>query len=198
MNEIRNSRPALDRRGLTMVEMMISLALFAVAMTVVFSFLVNSRQSYSDIRERVLYQQSMRAVMSLVSKEVRSAGCDPEGIGFMRFAIADAGQLHCRMDLDGDGVIEFVEPAENVIYRFVADDGELVRNSGVAAGNQTILRNVNSLVFSYFDEDGDPLGPVPLSAANRANIRFVEIDITGETARGESVNYVTRVHVRNS
>ncbi len=185
-----------NRRGMTLVEMLVALSLFGIAMTVIFTFMINSRRSYSDISERVEYQQAMRAVMSLVSREVRSAGCDPTAINFTRFPVADLGQLQCRMDLDGDGVIEVVEPAEDVIYMYLPVTEELTRNSG--SGAQTILRNITNLTFLYFDENGNQLGPVPLAASDRDLIRFVEIVIQGVSDRDEPVNYTTRILIRNS
>jgi hypothetical protein len=54
------------------------------------------------------------------------------------------------------------------------------------------------LTFTYFDDNGNQLGPPPLSAGDRDLIRFVEIDISGESDRGEPVNYTTRILIRNS
>jgi type II secretory pathway pseudopilin PulG len=181
---------------MTMVEMMVVLAIFAVVMTVIITFLAHSRRSYTNMSQRVEYQQAVRATLNLLSREIRSAGCDPTSLGFDRFPVAEDNRLQCRMDLDGDGTIEVVEPAEDVLYWWRPDLQELTRNSGVGA--QTILRNVTALNFSYFDADGNLLGPPPLSADDRAQIRFVEIDITGESDRGEPINYATRVLVRNS
>jgi hypothetical protein len=109
--------------------------------------------------------------------------------------VADAEVIRCRMDLDGDGIIEVVEPAEDVVYLYVPHLQTLVRNSGT--GPQTVLRNVTSLNFAYFDEAGNPLGPLPLAGNDLNLIRFVEIDIQGLTDRNEPVNYTTRVLVRN-
>jgi prepilin-type N-terminal cleavage/methylation domain-containing protein len=180
---------------MTLIEMMVAVAIFAVVMGVVFTFLVNSRRSYTDMSQRVEYQQSVRAVMNLVTREIRSAGCDPAGVNFNRIPLADDTMLQCRMDLDGDGAIEVVEPAEDVVYQYLAGPRQVIRNSGF--GNQIILRNVDNLTFRYFDENGNELLPVPLSAANTDLLRYVEIDITGTTDRNEQVNYVTRALVRN-
>jgi len=182
---------------MTLVEMLVALAIFSVAMVVLFSFLVNSRQNYSNISERVEYQQSMRATLSLFSREIRSAGCDPTDAGFERFTQAESGQVRFRMDLDGDGAIEITEPAEDVNYRFLPDEGRVERRNGAGAPWQVFLNNVTNLTFSYFDTDGDPLGPPPLSQADREQIRAIEIGIAGESDRGEPVSYTTRVHVRN-
>mgnify|MGYP003845206375 CR=1 FL=1 len=63
----------IDRKGLTLSELMISLAIFGVIMGVMFSFLTGARNSYSETRERAQYQQSMRAIMSLVTLKAFSS-----------------------------------------------------------------------------------------------------------------------------
>lgn len=183
----------MDRRGLTLSELMVSLAIFGVIMGVMFGFLTGARDSYSDTRERAQYQSSLRAIMSLMTREIRSTGCDPLEAGFENFAIADAQQLVCRMDLNGDADFVDIGPDENVSYTFAA--GNLVRNNGT--GDQVILRGVQNLTFTYFDAAGNPLATVPLSPVDRALVRFVGIDIQGQTVKGEPVTYATRVALRN-
>jgi prepilin-type N-terminal cleavage/methylation domain-containing protein len=183
----------ISRRGMTLTELMISLSIFGIIMAVIFGFLSGARSSYGDTRERVQYQQSMRAVMSLVTREIRSTGCDPAEVGFDYFAIADDDQIECRMDLNGDADFTDLGPDENVRYSLVA--GDLVRNDGT--GDQVILRGIQALTFSYFDADGNQLAAVPLSAANRALVRFVDVNIQGLTQRGEPVVYTTRIALRN-
>jgi len=96
------------------------------------------------------------------------------------------------MDLNGDGDFADNGPDESISYSFVA--GDLIRNNGT--GDQVILRGVQALTFTYFDQDGNPLAGVPLNATNRALVRFVGIDIQGLTDRGEPVTYTTRISLR--
>ncbi|MCK9996570.1 MAG: prepilin-type N-terminal cleavage/methylation domain-containing protein [Candidatus Krumholzibacteria bacterium] len=185
----------IDRQGLTLTELMISLAIFGVIMGVLFGFLAGARNSYSETRERAQYQQSMRAVMSLITREIRSAGCDPldDNFNFDKFGVADAGQLQVRMDLNGDMDFADIGPDENVSYSFAG--GNLTRDNG--NGPQVILRGVQVFTFTYFDAVGAELNVVPLSAANRELVRFVGINIQGQTDRGEPVTYTTRIALRN-
>ena len=195
MNRIRSEAPPADRRGMTLVEMLVALSLFGVAMGVIFGFLTSSRRSYSSMSARVETQQNIRAVLGLMSSEVRSAGCDPGQTGFTKLPLAGAQTFECRMDLNGNSAIETTEPAEDVTYAYVTNTRELTRNSG--GGAQVVLRGITAVDFRYYDVTGALLAARPLSAADRARVRFVEFDITGESDRGELARYVTRVFVRN-
>lgn len=184
-----------DRRGLTLVEMMISVAAFGMIMIVIMGFLVGSRNSYTETRERAQTQQSMRAVLSLLTAEIRSAGCDPTASGFDTFGLADVSTLQARMDLNGDSDVTDNNPDETVTYTYNAGAGELSRNDG--GGAQVILRGLTGVTFTYFDATGNALGGTPLSAGDRARVRSVQILLQGETIKGEPVDYSTRIALRN-
>jgi len=184
-----------DRRGLTLTELMISLSIFGVVMGVVFTFMVGSRDSYQETRQKVQYQQSMRAVISLISRELRSTGCDPTQSGFDPFAVADDVQFRCRADLNGDGDIADANPDEDVIYSYNAAAGELSRDDG--SGPMVILTGLDNMIFAYRDAAGNLLNNLPLSAVDRTLIRTVDITISGETTEGDPVDYNTRISLRN-
>ncbi len=195
MNRIRKMWRRPGRRGLTLVELMISLSVFGVIMAVVFSFLTGARNSYQETREKVQYQQSMRAVMSLMTREVRSTGCDPTSAGFDAFSFAGTSSMQCNMDLNGDGDATDVAPDETVTYAYNAGTGELLRFDGAVA--MIVLRGINNLTFTYYDAAGAVLGATPLNAVDRSLVRYVEVMLDGETDSGEPVSYTTRIAVRN-
>jgi len=184
-----------DRRGMTLVELMVTMSIFAVVLGVVMGFMTTTGRSYSSTRERVQYQQSMRAVLSLMTREIRSTGCDPASVGFDHFAVADDEGMSCQMDLNGDADFTDFGPDESVAYTFDPATGELTRNSG--AGDMVILRDLTSVVFTYLDEDAAPLVNVPLNALDRARVRYVDLALAGATAKGEPVDYSTRIALRN-
>ena len=195
MNRLKKAFSMADRRGLTLVEMMVSLSLFGVVMAVVFAFMTGTRDSYEDTRAKVHYQQSVRAVVSLLTMEIRAAGCDPGNAGFDRFFTADDNEIRCRSDLNGDADITDLSPDEDITYTFNPGSGELSRDNGNE--NIIILRGLTNLQFTYLDSNGDELNSTPLNAADRDLVRFVQILITGETDDGQPVDYQTRVLVRN-
>ncbi|PIV82223.1 hypothetical protein COW53_00040, partial [bacterium CG17_big_fil_post_rev_8_21_14_2_50_64_8] len=73
MTRLRNCKWN-DRRGMSLVELMVALLIFGIVMGVVFSVMVNSRNSYEATRQKAQLQQSVRAVFSLMTREIRSAG----------------------------------------------------------------------------------------------------------------------------
>jgi prepilin-type N-terminal cleavage/methylation domain-containing protein len=184
-----------NRTGLTLVELMISLTVFGIVVAVVFGFMVNTRDSYSSTREKVQYQQGMRAAITLMTTELRSTGCDPTDAGIEPFGIAAANAIQCRADLNGDGDTADTSPDEMVTYAYNAGTGELVRSDGFVA--MTIVRGLQNLTFTYYDANGNVLGAVPLNALDRALVRFVEVMMDGESERGEPVSYTARIALRN-
>ena len=184
-----------ERRGITLIELMVTISIFGIILGVVFAFMSQTSRSYSDSRDRVQYQQSLRATLSLMTREIRSAGCDPEGAGFEKILLADVFQIRCQMDLNGDKDTNDLGPDENILYSYDVALGEFSRDDG--SGAQVILRGLNTATFTYFDEQGLILPGTPLIATDRAQIAFVEIDLAGETDSGEPVDYQTQVHIRN-
>ena len=192
---IRTRLGSSDRRGLTLVELMVTISIFGIILGVVFAFMSQTSRSYSDTRERAQYQQALRATISLMTREIRSAGCDPQGVGFEKFLLADVGQIRCQMDLNGDSDTTDWTPDENITYSFDAAQREFSRDDGTGA--QVILRDLNTVSFTYYNDQGAILAGIPLNVTDRAEIAFVEIDLGGETDSGEPVDYQARIHIRN-
>jgi prepilin-type N-terminal cleavage/methylation domain-containing protein len=194
MKEAAMSRK-LDRDGMTLIEMIVALAIFAVVTAVVIGFLTGSRRTYESTSDHAHIQQSARAVISMMMRELRSTGCDPTEVGVEGLVGADVMSLRCRMDLDGDGTTLGTGPDEDVLYTYDAGAEELSRRT--ADGTVVVLRDVESFSLSYFDEAGAPLTATPLIAADRARVRFVRIEIGSRLDSGAVIEHDTRVFIRN-
>jgi prepilin-type N-terminal cleavage/methylation domain-containing protein len=185
-----------DERGLTLMELMIALALTAIASAVVDTIFVSTQGNFASTRGVTERQQDARVVIGLISQDVRSAGSDVLGIGIERMAIAAADTLRIQSDLDGNGVIDaLTEPAEDVTWFFDAGSGNLVRRT--AAGDAAILRNVTDFRLRYLDAAGAPLAALPLVAGDRARVRAVTLDLSLRIDRNTERTWVNTVALRN-
>jgi hypothetical protein len=141
-------------------------------------------------------------VLSLLSREVRTAGCNSTDRQtgtqlFERFRKADITALDLVMDLDGDRTTTFENPAEEVSYEYRPGSRELVRTEDIY-GEQVILRNVDALEFEYFDANHNPLPATPLSQDDRRLVRYVNVHVEGETDSGVPMELDTVILVRNN
>ncbi len=196
---IQPRRAMGGRTGMTLVEMIVALALFAVVSAVVVGFLTDSRGSYRKTRDLAQDQQTLRAVLSLMTREIRGAGCDSLDIGLDGIAMADDIELRCIADLNGDGTT--LDAGEDITYLFDPGPLELRRLPG-GGPDQTLLsarNHLQSVSFAYFDRQGQRLVNTPLNAADRRRIRLVEITITmlREGDANHPVDYTAQAHVRN-
>jgi prepilin-type N-terminal cleavage/methylation domain-containing protein len=184
-----------DRRGVTLVEMMVAVSAFAIVMAAVMGFTVEQRRSYEQTRTRAQYQQGLRAVISMVSREIRSTGADPADAGLVGLGLADAQAFQCRMDLNGDGDATDQDPDETVTYIFNPLNGDLTRDDGGAP--LIILRGLTNVTFRYFDANGTEMTTLPLNALDRDLVRYIQLDLAGEADHYESVEYSSRIALRN-
>jgi len=187
--------PRPDGAGVTLIEMMIAVTTFAVVLAAVMGFMIEQRNSYDQTRARAQYQQGMRAVISMVSREIRSTGADPTDAGVVALGVADTWSFQCGMDLNGDGDSSDHDPDESILYTFDNVNGELQRNDGMFA--MVILRDLTNLQFRYYDDAGNELTSLPLNAEDRDLVRFIEIDMTGDAGHYEEVDYSSRIALRN-
>ena len=184
-----------DHRGVTLVEMMVALSLAAVAALVTYTVFVSTQGSFVDTREVTEQQQDARVVMNILTQEIRAAGSDGLGIGIERLALCQTDTLRIQSDLDGDGVLDAGEPAEDVLWFHDPANEAVVRRT--ASGDMVVLRDVVDFDFAYLDATGAPLANVPLPLEDRSRVRAVLIDLDVRITRNAERNWSTTVALRN-
>src|SRR6185295_14226306 len=70
----RNSSRATDRRGFTLVELMITLTVLAVVMVVLMTVMYAAQRSKASTTNNIEAAQSARAAMDMIARDLRSAG----------------------------------------------------------------------------------------------------------------------------
>lgn len=180
--------------GFTLLEVMIAIAVFAIAMTGVYAVYYSQMRTHYTQLEIVNMQENLRAALYLMDREIKMAGLDPTGKAGAGIVLADTSQLHFTMDFtggdtdgiddDGDGVVDVMAngdpewydgktdgPNEDVTYAL--SGGNLTRNG------QNLALNIDALNFVYLDANGNVLAtPV----ADTGQIRTVQVSIVARSS----------------
>ncbi|HOO36702.1 MAG TPA: prepilin-type N-terminal cleavage/methylation domain-containing protein [Deltaproteobacteria bacterium] len=189
-----------DNRGLTLVELMVVLVLSLLLMAAVYlSYQVQHRES--NVQHEVsAIQQDLRAVMDIMERDIRNAGCDPSEppiglIGIVStsgaFPASNETRLGLRMDLDGDGVVSGSD--EIVSYIWHHDTRRLERNG------QNLAENITNLTLIY-TSSGANLTPASGTqlGADAADVRVIDITLQtrSDERDPETGSYLTRTFTR--
>ncbi len=190
--------------GFSLIEVMISLAVFGIVLTGVVTMFVNTTRSNTGQEMMVELTQDIRTAKNLMVDEIRSAGCNTEDKIRMGFLVdsddrfdTDDNSIHFIRDIDNGDGDELYEPDgdtndsnEDVAYYrvdgagniLVAGDGTLgtlVRNTG--GGGQPVANNILDLEFQYFDSSDNPILLASMTKESVLDrIRTVEVNIIGQ------------------
>jgi len=180
-----------DRRGFTLIEMLVSIIVLAILGSAAVVFLMRQNQTLLAQNDGTLTSQNARAGVELLVREIRNAGYDGRatGAGITRM---EPDTVAWTADLNGDGDFADVGAgwAETVQYGFVEDTGELWRDAGGTSA--LVLTGLDSLRFDYLDADGNVAG-------GPATVEQVRIRIWFPTADGVlGGEIMTQVALRNN
>jgi hypothetical protein len=162
--------------------------------------------------------QAVRAAKTLMTDEIRSAGCNPDNASFIGFQLnpaddtdnTDANSIHFTRDIDDGGSVpgfyrpdgDADDPSEDIAY-YRVDAANNILNPGdntvgtlmrATAGNpQPVINNVVDLSFLYFDRNNVQIAPGTMNSQTVLDsIRSVEVTITGQVDRPNLLNNASR------
>lgn len=181
-----------DTRGLTLVEMMISMVIVAVMGTALVGFLRTQHQIVIAQNDGVLATQNARAAVDMLARELRNAGYSPRGaLSGARINAMGTDSVSWTSDMNADG--DTLDSSaglwdERLTYRMSGQN--LVR---VAGGSSTVLTDrVDSLRVAYFDGTG-------AATADPATVEQVRIRLYYHTPKGSQPGMIeTQVALRNN
>jgi type IV pilus assembly protein PilW len=173
------------KNGYTLIELMISIAIFGIVMTGIYQTFHSQQRSYLKQEQVVDLQQNMRAGQYFIARDIKMAGYDPWGNAEATITTANIAQLDFQADLDGSGVIGD-GPMETVQYALTSDsdtDGiadnfpcSLGRQYNGAGGFQPVCDNVEALEFCYVLDNGTAL-LAPPDADRMSRIRSIIVSM---------------------
>ena len=197
-----------NNQGFTLVEMMISVAIFGIVMAGIYQTYDSQQKTYIVQEQIIDMQQNHRTAIYFLGQELRMAGYDPSGKADAKidadsymdspgFNTAEIAEFEITMDLNGDE--EILEDNETIRYALTNDDEDgdgisdainadwvnsgaecsLGRETGGAGGLQPVADNIDAVEFLYILENGDVTESVVGDA--REDIRGVIVSILART-----------------
>jgi prepilin-type N-terminal cleavage/methylation domain-containing protein len=145
-----------NRAGFTIIELIVSLVIFAIIMGSLISVVLTVQRRYVDQRERVRAQESLRVAQMTIAPLLRAAGADPK----------ESKLTLVNVDPDNNGTFDDLRVVSdfNPIDGDVTDDLEDVHvwvatdtlwiRWKAGAGKQALAWPIKSLKFEYYANNG--------------------------------------------
>lgn len=181
-----------SQRGLSLIEMMIGLVLSSIIIAGIYQMFYAQQRSYLTQDQIAEMQQNLRAALSLMTRELRTAGFDPtrgSNAGLVTdFAAPDAifspdinyaaqtNVIAFTIDDNGNGVIERNDN-EQIAYRL--NGTTLERYSATRQQWEPVANNIDALNFVYLAANGT-------TTTVLANIRAVEMTLLVRTGKEDT------------
>jgi len=174
-----------QEKGFSLAELLIVIALLTVLMSIAGQILVQVQGGYVSQNEAMEGQHYAMATLDTVSRLIRLAGNDPQKIDFVPLDPDPDGNgqwdsIHIRSDWNPpDGLLD--DPNEDIV--FSTQNGSLfVEESGGVPTE--FLDGIESVTFSYFDRNNNPIPDPAVTPDSIAYVRFdLEIQPQGSPAR---------------
>src|SRR5437667_7162177 len=138
--------------GYSLAELLVALGLLGLIMAATALLWQSGLAAWGWGASRVEAQQSARAALERMARELKEAGYDPTGAGFEIVLVAEPARIVFQRDLNGNGVID--PTRERVTYILRPSETTLRRDAG--GGAQPLAEGVQRFALSYLDGSGAP------------------------------------------
>ena len=162
----------MPRRGFTLIEMIIVVAIFSIVTAAIFMTMASGRQSWQTNEASVQVQENVRKGLRMLGQEVRESGREQatshvlingtNDVIVFQVPI-DANTVTPEFDLDGSGKIVWgAEATAGHAIRYDLQAGQLVR------------QHVDALAL-----DANPVGSAKIVANNMTAVSFTRVPAAG-------------------
>jgi len=177
-------------RGSTLIELLAVITLLSLVLGFVYAGVASLRDAVEGTDRRLQNLSEGRILMATLSKDLRTAIRPAPGAS--PFVVADANHLELYANLNPT-------PAPRLLDISISASDELVESTTIAGAGaaapyaysdydpddaevRLVGRFVNNdasdPMFTYYDSDGDELGPTPLTTAQRLAVHSIGISIS--------------------
>jgi len=193
-------------RGLTLIEILISTAVFSIVSAGVYVLYTAMLNTYTRGEMRAEVQQNARVVMAQIVQDLRAVGYDPSGavplVDLRPNAALRAAQAAC-ISFVAPSASGGVETSVQISYMFYPSQTTLKRrvdawhvsppnpNTFTGGAFQPLSQSIQSMQFTYYDADG-----VALPLSNQAALQFCPPASAGTTPTPPQLSYEDLRRVR--
>jgi type IV pilus assembly protein PilW len=200
----RNREMLRRQDGFTMAEVLVALLVSAIVLGAIFTAFSSQHKSYLVQDDTAEMQQSLRATMEFVVREIQMAGFDPEQTGNFGFVGAgsdgratDDANIYFTADIDMDGLVAD-DRLEQVAYRLQA--GVLQKHDPADPVDpepwKDLADNIEAIEFFYTLADGaTTLNP---TAAQLPLVRRVQFTLLARSPQADPAFTDTEAYARPS
>jgi prepilin-type N-terminal cleavage/methylation domain-containing protein len=194
----RAFRRAADERGLTLVELVMASALLSLVLAAAGAALASYQRTAASSDIRLENLTEAQAIMDVVSRDIRTA--TRPSVGASPFLVANANEVQFYANLQTvtgpKRVRLYVDSATSrVIEEAVEPTGAPPYNYSSPPTVRVVGRHFANApsqpLLTYLDDQGNVLGPAPLTAAQRMQIDSVRIELSIRKSTSLSVRATT-------
>jgi len=185
-------------RGLTLVEMMVTMLIVSIMGLALVGFLRSQHQTVTLQNDGVMTTQNARAALDMLARELRNARYDPRAGGLAALTAMEDDSVAWTADLDEDQAVTSSDPVddtfEEVAYWHDAGTSTLVRWAMPSLGGTAmpVSDGVDSLRLIYLDGTG-------AVTADSSLVELVRIRLWYSTPDGVQTGALeTQVALRNN
>lgn len=180
--------------GFTLIELMVAMAIASIVLAAVVTTYVLQVRSSNTQAVLTDMNQTARAALEIMTKEIGYAGYDPLRSANAGIQVAQSNRLDITMDINDPSqpASNFLSPdgdaldANEAVSYMINANGHLGRDTG--GGYQPLARNVDALDFVYLDAQGNVLA-APVAGGNLTNIRSVEVTIVARAGEAGGAGF---------
>ncbi len=190
-------RAARGETGITLVELLTTIMILGIVLATIYSGLLSGQDTVMGVNERLRNLDEARVLVNVVTKDVRTAVRLTSGSSPFITADRNEAVFYANLDTTGapkkvriyvDGEDQLLEQVWDPDVGSVAPDYTYTGSPSVRFVGQYVA-NETTPVFTYLDDDDNPLTATPLSATDRLAIKAVRVTL--EIKRTSSYNDAT-------
>ncbi len=191
----------LPLHGFTLIEMLITISISVILGYAVYQFVSQGFEGWRFSNSRAQSQEQVRQALDTMTVPIREARAADSGAYAVAQAEAAAFTFYANIDADTSvEQVQFSLNGTNLQKRVIEPTGVPVQYPVANAVTSTIIPNVRSLAFEYFDRNYTGTGASLAQPVSPLSVRLVRISLTVDddpSRQPEAVTSTTSISLRN-